>query len=171
MNQNPLNTKRPVAALPLMRGERSSGQREVRRSYWMLAGIPVGIAFLIVWATFVKTSPTVADEKRVRGWETVLRELPATLFLLAVVALGLLFAVRAGRRGAELIARRAIWIHGAVLFVILLIIVGGSTDNVMTTRSATVKWMLFPIEVGACALAIVVSRRAIKTGAPKPGSA
>jgi len=137
----------------------------------MLAGVPVGIAFSIVWATFVKTSPTVADDERIRGWETVLRELPATFFLLTVIALGLWFAVRAGRRGAVLMARRAIWIQGAALFLILQIVVGGSTENVMTTRPATVKWVLFPIEVGVCALAIFVSRRAIRTGAPSPSSA
>ena len=169
MEINPLNPTNPVATLRLMRGERFPGQRYLRRSYGMLVGVPVGIAFLIVWATFVKTSPTMADEERVRGWETVLRELPATLFLAAVVALGLFFAVRAGRRGAVSMAHRAIWVHGAVLFVILLIVVGGSTENIMTTRPATVKWLLFPVEVGVCALAILASRRAIKTGVPTSG--
>jgi len=152
-----------------MSGERFAGQRNVRRSMWMLVGVPLGIAFLIVWTTFVKTSPTVADDERVRGWETVFRELPATLFLVMVVFLGLFFAVRAGRQGAVAKARRAIWFHGAALFLILLIVVGGSAENVMLTRSATVKWLLFPIEVGVCALAIVVSRRAIKMGAPISG--
>jgi len=171
MDQNPVSPAKGAGALLLMRGERSPGQRDVRKSLWMLAGVPVGIAFSIVWATFVKTSPTVADDERIRGWETVLRELPATFFLLTVIALGLWFAVRAGRRGAVLMARRAIWIQGAALFLILQIVVGGSTENVMTTRPATVKWVLFPIEVGVCALAIFVSRRAIRTGAPSPSSA
>lgn len=135
---------------------------------WTLVGVPAGIAFSIVWAIFVKTSPTVADDERIRGWETVLRELPATLFLLGVISLGLFFAVRAGRRGAEAGARRAVWLYGAALFFILLIVVGGSTDNVMTTRSATVKWVLFPIEVAVTAIAVDISRRAIRAGLLSP---
>lgn len=170
MEQNSLNPTESAGTVRPMRGERFPGQRDVRRSLWMLVGVPVGIAFSIVWATFVKTSPTLADDERVRGWETVLRELPATLFLLAIIALGLLFAVRAGRRGAVAMALRAIWFHGAALFVVLLIVVGGSTENVMTTRPATVKWVLFPFEVGVCALAVLISRRAIRTGDSGSGS-
>lgn len=135
---------------------------------WMLLGVPVGIAFSIVWATFVKTSPTVADDERIRGWGTVVRELPATLFLLAVVGVGLLFAVRAGKQGLVEKARRAIWLHGAALFFVLLIVVGGSTENVMTTRPATVKWLLFPIEIGVSAAAVFISRRAIGRGMSQP---
>ena len=131
---------------------------------WTLVGVPIGIAFSIFWATFVKTSPTVADDERIRGWETVLRELPATLFLFGVIALGLYFAVRAGRHGEEAGARRVIWLYAAALLLVLLIIVGGSIENVMTTRPATVKWVFFPIEVGVVALAVVVSRKAIRVG-------
>lgn len=134
---------------------------------WMLLGIPVGIAFSIVWATFVRTSPTVADDERIRGWGTVVRELPATLFLLAVVCVGLLFAVRAGKQGLVENARRAIWLHGAALLFVLLIVVGGSTENVMTTRPATVKWVLFPIEIAVSAAAVLLSRRAIERGMTK----
>lgn len=153
-----------VGSFRPMSDERFPGRRDLRRSMWTLIGVPIGIAFLIVWSTIVKTSPSVADDERIRGWGTVLRELPATLFLLGVVALGLFFAVRAGRQGATAGARRAIWLYGAALFFILLIVVGGSTENVMTTRPATVKWVLFPIEVIATVIAVVVSRRAIRTG-------
>lgn len=69
-------------------------------------------------AAIVKTSPRVADDERIRGWGTVVRELPATLFLLAVVAIGLSFAVRAGRAGCEPEARRAIIWHEAALLVL-----------------------------------------------------
>jgi hypothetical protein len=144
--------------------ERFPGKRDLRRSMWTLVGVPVGIAFSILWATFVKTSPTVADDERIRGWDSVLRELPTTLFLLGVIALGLFLAVRAGRRGAEGGARRVVWVYGAALFFILLIVVGGSADNVMTTRSATLKWVLFPFELAVTASAVAISRRAIRTG-------
>jgi hypothetical protein len=131
---------------------------------WMLVGIPIGLAFAIVWSNVVKTSPTLAAEERVRGWETVLRDLPASLFLIAVVVVGLLFAVRAGRTGSADAALRAIWFHGVALFFVLGILLGGSADNVMTTRSATVKWMLFPIEVGVAACAVLLARRAAVGG-------
>lgn len=72
---------------------------------WMLAGVPVGLVFLVMWATMVDTSPALGDEERVRGWGTVVREMPATAFLLAVPVTGLLLAVRGGRRVRQ--SRRA----------------------------------------------------------------
>ena len=129
----------------------------------MLIGVPVGNVFSAVWATIVKTSPRVADDERIRGWGTVVRELPATLFLLAVVAIGLSFAVRAGRAGCEPEAQRAIIWHEAALPLILLIVMNGSTENIMTTRPATVKWLLLPLQLGVTAGATALCRRRIRT--------
>ena len=129
---------------------------------WMLLGVPVGIVFLTVWAVFMKTSPTTSSEDRIRGWGTVARELPATAFLFAVVAGGFLLAVRAGRLGAVSAAERAVWFHGAALFFVLLVVLGGSAENIMTTRPATVKWVLFPVEVGIVFVSVSAARRAIR---------
>lgn len=126
-----------------------------------LAGVPVGILFLTFWAVWVDTSPTLDADERIRGWETVWRELPATVFLLAVCATGFALAVRAGRRGAIDAAFRAIWYHGAALFFVLLVVANGSADNIMTTRSATVKWMLLPAELLLAGLAVLAARAAV----------
>ncbi len=123
------------------------GERLARLSLLALLGVPVGIVFLTVWAVHAKTSPTVADEERIRGWGTVVRELPATAFLFMVVFVGFVLAVRAGQLGSTRTLMRAVWLHTAALFLVMLIVVGGSAENIMTTRSATVKWLLFPLEI------------------------
>jgi hypothetical protein len=126
---------------------------------WLLAAVPLGLFLLIIWAPVVSTSPTLDDEDRIRGWGTVIRELPATAFLLAVPVTGLLLAVRGGRRGAPEQARTAIWLHGAALFFALLVVMNGSAENIMTTRPSTVKWLLFPLQASLTAFAVVVARR------------
>ena len=127
----------------------------------MLAGVPVGIVFLVVWATYVKTSPTLSDTERIRGWGTVVRELPATLFLFAVPFVGLVLAVRAGQLGSKNSAFRAIWLHSVALFFILLVVLGGSAENIMTTRPATVKWVLFPVEAAIAVGSAVLCRKMV----------
>ncbi len=139
-----------TASLPTV----SKADRLARWSLVALAGVPVGILFLTFWAVWVDTSPTLSAEDRIRGWETVWRELPATAFLLAVCATGFSLAVYAGRQGAIAVARRAIWFHGAALFFVLLVVMNGSAENIMTTRSATVKWLLFPAQVLIVGLAV-----------------
>ena len=142
--------------------------QSARLSFMMLAGVPVGIVFLIVWATYVKTSPTLSDTERIRGWGTVVRELPATLFLLAVPFVGLVLAVRAGQLGSKTSALRAIWLHSVALFFILLIVLGGSAENIMTTRPATVKWVLFPTEIAVAVGSAVFCRKMVVDQASAP---
>lgn len=148
-----------------------AGRRAARSSLLLLLGLPVGIAVLSIWATYVDTSPTESDADRVRGWESVLRELPATLLFLAFFAVGLAFAVRAVHAGAVRAGLRAMWWHGGALFIGLLIILGGSAENVMTTRSATVKWFLFPIEIAVALGAVALARRSagFPLGRRRPG--
>ena len=137
------------------------GSRLVRFSFWVLIGVPVGIVFLVVWATYVKTSPTLSDTERIRGWGTVVRELPATLFLFMVPFVGLVLAVRAGQLGSKSLAFRAIWLHSVALFFILLVVLGGSAENIMTTRPATVKWVLFPVEAAIAVGSAVLCRKMV----------
>ena len=147
-----------------MTAERSPGERSVIHSLWTLAGVPIGIVAFTLWAVVVDTSPTLSDEERIRGWGTVVRELPASLVLVAVVGVGFALAVRGGRKGAVASARRAIWLHGAALMFVLLVIVGGSTENVMTTRPSTVKWLLLPVQIGVVVLAVSFARRTMTRG-------
>ena len=142
--------------------------RSARISFVMLAGVPLGIVFLVVWATYVKTSPTLSESDRVRGWGTVVRELPATPFLLAVPFVGLVLAVRAGQLGSKTSALRAIWLHSVALFFILLIVLGGSAENIMTTRPATVKWVLFPTEIAVAVGSAVFCRKMVVDQASAP---
>lgn len=141
-------------------GQRSTGRRAARGSLVLLLGLPIGIALTEIWGRYVDISPTVDDADRVRGWESVVRGLPASVVFLAFFAGGFALAVRAVRHGAVGAGLRAIWWHGAALFLALLILLGGSAENVMTTRPATVKWVLFPIEVGIAVGAVAISRHA-----------
>ena len=146
--------------LPTMSAmETTRGRRLVRYSLLTLIGVPIGIVVAAVWSTIVKTSPTVADDERIRGWGSVVRDLPATAFLFAIVAIGLALAVHAGRLGNETDARRAILWHGAALFFILLVVINGATENIMTTRPATVKWLLLPAQVAIAAGVVMLCRR------------
>lgn len=148
---------------------RTRGAGTVKASMWMLAAVPLGLFFLIVWATIVDTSPMLSDEDRVRGWGTVVRELPATGFLLAVPVVGLVLAVRGGRRGAPEQARTAVWLHGAALFFVLLVVMNGSAENIMTTRPSTVKWLMLPIQAAVTLLAVSVSLRMTRSPLRRDG--
>lgn len=131
-------------------------------SVWLLAGVPVGLVWLVVWAVRVDTSPTLSDIDRIRGWGTVVRELPATVPLISVPLAGLALAVVAGRAGAVVRARLAIWLHGAALFFVLLVVMNGSAENIMTTRPSTVKWLLLPVQAAIVGGAVWGARRAVE---------
>lgn len=137
--------------------------RYVRASYFLLLGIPIGVVGLVAWGTYVKTSPTVDAKERIRGWESVIRELPATSFLILVCLACFALAVSGARHGAVSSAFRAIWVHGLALFFVLLVVVNGSAENIMTTRPSTVKWLLFPLQVGITLLVVFVSRQLAAT--------
>ena len=131
---------------------------------WVLLAVPVGIVWSTIWAVVVDTSPTLADDVRIRGWGTVVRELPGTIPLVLVPLAGLFLAVRAGRHGALDRAVRAIWFHGAALLFVLLVVGNGSVENIMTTRPSTVKWLLLPVQVAITAGAVLLARRRVSAG-------
>ena len=143
-----------------MKNDRQS-QKFVHLSLAMLITVPVGLVFIAVWGVVVDTSPTLSDEDRIRGWVTVWRELPATLFLLLGTVFGSVLAVMAARRGAKDAALRAIWMHGVALFFALLVVLNGSAENIMTTRPSTVKWLLLPAQLGIAGFSVVMARRSV----------
>ena len=51
------------------------------------------------------------------------------------------------------------WLHGAALFFVLLVVLNGSAENIMTTRPSTVKWMLLPLQAAVTVLAVSTSLR------------
>ena len=138
-----------------------TGMRAVRWSWLMLVAVPVSLVASVFWAIQVETSPTVADADRIRGWESVVRELPATLLVVLVFVAGFGLAIRGGRTGDAPGAMKAIGAHGAALFFMLLVIVNGSVENIMTTRPSTVKWMLLPAQLTVAIAAVALSRRAV----------
>ncbi|CAB4656893.1 unannotated protein [freshwater metagenome] len=148
-------------------GTTSGPSRLARKSLYVLAGVPLGIVFLAVWSVLVGTSPTLSTEERIRGWESVVRELPATLTLILIVCAGIVLAIRAGRNGEVSAALQAIWLHGVGLYVVLAIVTGGSAENIMETRSSTVKWLLFPAQVVVTGLVVLAARR-MAVSRPKP---
>ena len=81
---------------------------------------------------------------------------------LGAVSMWLLLAVLAGRSGAVARARLAIWLHGSALLFVLLVVMNGSTENIMTTRPATVKWLLLPVQVALAGGAVWGARRAVE---------
>jgi hypothetical protein len=129
---------------------------------WMLLGVPAGLAWLIVWGTINKTGANVDAAERIRGWSSVVRNLPATVPFVGVVLLGLVLAVRAARLGAGPAAMRALAFHTAALLVVLLIIVMSATEDVMQTRPSTVKWMLVPAVLAVTAAVGGIARRAAR---------
>ena len=134
---------------------------------WLLIGVPLGLAWFIIWPGIVKTSPTTADEERVRGWASVVRELPATVPFILVPLVGMLLGALAARSGSVSRGVRALRLHAVAMVGVLLIVLGGSADNVMTTRSATVKWLLFPFEIGLPLALYLVARSSVaKTKGP-----
>lgn len=141
-------------------GDKVEGRGAALASLWLLIGVPIGLVWLTIWAVRVDTSPTLSDTERIRGWGTVVRELPATVPLLAIPLLGLLLAVRAGRAGARAHASRAIWLHGVAMFFVLLVVMNGSTENIMITRPATVKWVLLPSQILITGLLVWGARHA-----------
>jgi cytochrome bd-type quinol oxidase subunit 2 len=140
------------------------GRQFTRLSWAMLVTIPMGLVLLAMWQVVVDTSPTLNDEDRIRGWVSVWRELPATAFLIAGPVVGSVLAVMAGRRGDTASALRAIWMHGAALFFVLLVILNGSAETIMTTRASTVKWLLLPAQLGITGAVIAGARRAVRRG-------
>ena len=130
---------------------------------WLLVGVPVGLAWFIIWPGIVKTSPTTADADRIRGWESVVRELPATVPFIGIVVFGMFLGAKAARTGAVRRGMLAVRLHAVAMVGILLIVLGGSADNIMTTRSASVKWFLFPIDVGLPLLCYLAAKRSVAT--------
>ena len=141
--------------------EGMSGSRAVRWSWGMLALVPVSLVAFIFWQIRADTSPTLTDTERIRGWESVLRELPATVPAMLVILLGFSFAVIGGRSGDPAGAIRAVGAHGVALFFMLLVIMNGSAENIMTTRATNAKWYLLPAELLITVSAVFVSRRLV----------
>ena len=126
--------------------------------HWMEAeriGVSVGWERDVRRASRSDGLPTMSAMETTRGRRLV----RYSLLTLIGVPVGFVLAVRAGRAGSDVEARRAILWHGAALFFILLVVINGATENIMTTRPATVKWLLLPAQVAIAAGVVMLCRR------------
>ena len=94
------------------------------------------------------------EEDLTRGWKGFWLSLPAYALLVGIAATGFSFALRADRAGAA--NRRSALVVGTLgLLASLQAWTRDSAEIVMTTRAATVSWLLFGIDL--VVVAIVVS--------------
>lgn len=145
-----------------------AGERLGRDALWLLLAIPVALVALVAWEFAMQTSAGFNDSERIRSWEVVLRELPATLLLLAPVAAGLTLGVRAARLGARN-GMRAIWLHSAALFFVLFEIVLDAAESVTTAGPPNTEYVAFPGALAAAIAVLLWSLRAARqpaAGAP-----
>ena len=149
-----------AAGVPRSAGQAAScGDRDARASLLtVFVGVPLALVAASIWALAVNIASMGGPESDlVQGWAGVLRSIPAAILLLAVPITGFAFAVRALRQAAPN-GNLAVWVCTIGLLLVLVVIVGGTMDAMMTTRDATVKWMLFPVEVVVVAVAQLIAR-------------
>lgn len=137
----------------------SRGDRDARASLLtILIGVPLSLIAASFWALAVNTASMGGPESDlVQGSAGVLRNIPATILLLAVPITGFAFAARAARQSARN-ANLAVWACTIGLLLVLVVIAGSTVDSMMTRRDATVKWMLFPLEIAIAAAAQLIAR-------------
>jgi hypothetical protein len=124
----------------------SRADMDLRFAWMFLGGTFVALVLNGIWSLYMGTSSFGGDEDElVRGWEGVLRNLPAYLLLVGVAATGVWFATQAGIHGASS-SRRALVATSLVLLFALNSVTRDAAEVVMTTRAATVAWLLFALD-------------------------
>jgi hypothetical protein len=141
---------------------RRPGGRPGSFALLLLLGVLGALVILVVWQFVVQTSAELNQPERIRGWSVVLLELPATLLLFAPVIAGLTLAVRSARLGSRR-GVAAIWLHSLALFLVVLVVVQGSAEGIMTTSAANAAWLLFPPAACAAIAALVLCLRAARS--------
>jgi hypothetical protein len=136
--------------------------REIRRAWQFFVGTFVALVLNGIWSMIVGTASPGADESDlVQGWEGVLRNLPAYLLLVAIASLSVWFATQGGVHGS----RRAKFVLIASSLVLLLALSSVTRDCaevVMTTRTATVAWVMFGVDAIVVGLVFIAARRRIR---------
>ena len=149
--------------------------REARTAMLLLfPGLLIALVGLAAWQLAMNTASMGGDESTmVRGWDGFVRNLPSYLLLIGVAVTSFVFATRSMRhgRGTEGGPRRGpgILIASSLgLLFALSFVTRDSAEVVMTTRSATVSWMLFLVDLALVTLTVLVSSRYWRSG---PGEA
>ena len=138
--------------------EHTPRDRNTTLAWWFAGGTLVAIVASGLWTLVVGTSSPGADEKDlVRGWSGVLRNLPGYALVVIVGGLSVFFATRARRHRPE--GSPAILLASCIaLFIGLISITRDAAEVVMTTRAATVVWMLGGVDLIVAAAVFAVAR-------------
>jgi hypothetical protein len=121
------------------------------------------VAFVLngVWTVFVGTASFGGDEDElIQGWDGVLRNLPAYALFVGVASLSVWFAAQAGIHNSSR-AKLALIATSLVLLFALSSVTRDCAEVVMTTRAATVAWLMFGIDAVLVGLVYVLARRRI----------
>lgn len=137
---------------------RSRGERSKRLAWWFAGGTILAVVLSGIWSLIVGTASPGADEKDlVQGWSGVARNLPAYAVVVLVACISVLFATRARRLGANG-ADTALLASCVALFAGLVAITRDSAEVVMTTRAATVTWLLAAADLVVVAVVYLQAR-------------
>lgn len=145
---------------------RSSGpdksDREIRLAWQFFAGTIGALVLNGMWSLLVGTASPGADENDlVQGWEGVLRNLPAYLLLVAVASLSVWFAIRGTMHGSER-AQYALPASFLMMLFALTSVTRDAAEVVMTTRAATMAWVMFGVDALVVVFIFVVARQRIR---------
>ena len=119
----------------------------------------------------MKTSSTLDEAERVRGWTAVLRDHPMATVAWSVPVGAMVLAVRACRRGSTSLGRTAIWLGGVVLFVVSVSLIGGEVESALTGSHPELKWMLLPVSIAISATGTFLALRAAQRQPDSSGKA
>lgn len=137
-------------------------EKEIRLAWQFFAGTFVALILNGVWSLFVGTASFGGDEDDlVQGWEGVLRNLPAYLLLVTVASLSVWFATQGGVHGSRR-AKSALLASALILLLALSSVTRDAAEVIMTTRAATVAWLMFGVDVLVVGLVFFVARQRIR---------
>lgn len=123
-----------------------NSEREIRLAWQFFAGTIVAFVLNGMWSLLVGTASPGADESDlVQGWEGALRNLPAYLLLVVVASLSVWFAIQGTMHGSER-AQFALPASFLMLLFALSSVTRDTAEVVMTTRAATMAWVMFGVD-------------------------
>lgn len=136
-------------------------ESERKRAWFFFGATFIVLLLMGIWTIVVGTASMGGDESDlVQGWSGVLRNSPAYAALLITASVGVWYAVRANAHGSPL-GRSAFIATSLALLFAMSSVTRDSAEVVMTTRAATVTWILFGIDAAIVAVVVLLSRRYI----------
>ena len=137
-------------------------EKEIRLAWLFFAGTFVALLLNGAWSLFVGTASFGGDEDElVQGWEGVMRNIPAYALLVGVASLSVWFATQGGVHGSQR-AKSALIAASLVLLFALSSVTRDCAEVVMTTRAATVAWIMFGIDAVLVSLIYFLAKNRIK---------